>query len=181
MGKGFTDYLDEAWNGIKDAGNGVYDKFYGKPAAKKTAALNDLDVRLQSLGEGAKTYSMEGMNRALDAYAPVDAAYYSLYGDPGSLSTATKHAPPPKRVVASPPPAQATLYGPAAAPPPGAPPASATGAPPPSNQPPPPPPPGGAGNSNMRGNRRGKPDDAYQTDMIYGRQVFAPWLDYGGG
>lgn len=81
-------YFDEAAGGLGDAGNWIYNKFYGGPAAAKTAKLQALQDRLTGLAGEERDYQQQGKREALQAFAPADATYKALYGDPSQLSTA---------------------------------------------------------------------------------------------
>jgi hypothetical protein len=76
-----------------DVGKYAYQKLYKDPAANKAAALDAASAQAKALGGDVWGKAMQGKNDAMAQYAPADAAYKALYGDPASWTKAK--APPP--------------------------------------------------------------------------------------
>ncbi len=77
------DYL----NPIYDVQLG-YKKLYQDPANQKSAALDKAAAQAQALGQDVWGKAMQGKDEALAQFAPADAAYNALYGDPKTLKKA---------------------------------------------------------------------------------------------
>lgn len=77
------DYL----NPVYDVKAG-YKALYEDPADAKKAALDQASQQAQALGQDVFGKAMQGKNEALAQFAPADAAYNALYGDPTKLKKA---------------------------------------------------------------------------------------------
>ena len=93
MGWGWDDLLSiptlGAYSVVKrGVAEPLYNKLYKEPADQKKSALDQATAASQALGQDVWGKAMQGKNEALAQYAPADAAYQALYGDPKSWSKA---------------------------------------------------------------------------------------------
>lgn len=79
---------------------GLYNKLYKDPAAKKAAALDQASAQAKALGQDVWNKAMQGKNEALAQFAPADAAWKALYGDPKNWTVAKAPGAAPGQQVA---------------------------------------------------------------------------------
>lgn len=71
-----------------EGGKYGYKKLYQEPADAKKAALDAAAAESQGLGQDIWGKAMAGKDEAMAQFAPADAAYQALYGDPKTWSKA---------------------------------------------------------------------------------------------